>query len=74
LPLNPPRVASAPTRRLIRRAKEFLDATFTTRIQLSQVAAAVDASPAYLTDPATLKKYGEGHNRVELGCAIRNRS
>jgi len=50
LRLDPLRVASAPTRRLIRRAKELLDAKFTTPIQLSQVAAAVGASPAYLTD------------------------
>ena len=50
LRLDPPTVASEPTRRLIRRAKEFLVATFTTRIQLSQVAAEVGASPAYLTD------------------------
>jgi AraC family transcriptional regulator len=50
LRLEPPRAASASTRRLIRRAKEFLDATCTTRIHLSQVAAAVGASPAYLTD------------------------
>lgn len=43
-------VASPQTRRLIRRAKEYLDARFTQRVQLSEVSAAVGASPAYLTD------------------------
>jgi AraC-like DNA-binding protein len=50
LRLDAPPVAPESTRRLIRRTKEFLDATFATRIQLSQVGAAVGASPAYLTD------------------------
>ena len=39
-----------PTRLLIRRTKEFLEAEFANRIRLSQVARAVGASPAYLTD------------------------
>jgi AraC family transcriptional regulator len=38
------------TRQLIRRTKEFLDATFTRRLRLDDVAQAVGASPAYLTD------------------------
>jgi AraC-like DNA-binding protein len=46
----PPRVQSPQTRRLIRRAKEFLDANFGTRLQLTDVASAVGASPTYLTD------------------------
>lgn len=50
LRLDAPPVAPESTRRLIRRTKEFLDATFATRIQLSQVGAAVGASPAYVTD------------------------
>jgi AraC family transcriptional regulator len=43
-------VASPRTRQLIRRAKEYLDVHFTHRLQLPNVAAAVGASPAYLTD------------------------
>ena len=51
LAMPPPRrVASPNTRRLIRRAKEYLDAHFTERVQLLDVADAVGASPAYLTD------------------------
>jgi hypothetical protein len=38
------------TRRLIRRAQEFLDAELAHRISLSDVGRAVGASPAYLTD------------------------
>jgi AraC family transcriptional regulator len=41
---------SAPTRRLIGRAKEFLDAHSTCSIRLVDVARGVGASPAYLTD------------------------
>jgi AraC family transcriptional regulator len=41
---------SGPTRRLIRRAEEFLEARFTTSLRLRDVALAVGASPAYLTD------------------------
>jgi AraC family transcriptional regulator len=43
-------VAAQRTQRLIRRAKEYLGARFTHGVQLSDVAAAVGASPAYLTD------------------------
>jgi len=51
LAMEPPRrVASSSTRRLIRRTKEYLHAHFTGRVQLSDVADAVGASPAYLTD------------------------
>jgi AraC-like DNA-binding protein len=51
LQLSPPLFAQAPqTRRLIRRAKEFLATNFRARIQLADVASAVGASPAYLTD------------------------
>jgi len=46
----PAAVPSAPTRRLIRRTKELLDTEYTRRIRLTQVASAVGASPAYLTD------------------------
>ena len=42
--------ASPPTRRLIRRVKEFLESEFTTPIRLPQIADAVGASSAYLTD------------------------
>src|SRR5438093_13458396 len=35
---------------MIRRTKEFLDARFTERLHLTEVADAVGASPAYLTD------------------------
>jgi AraC family transcriptional regulator len=43
--------ACAPTtKRLIRRAQEFLDAELAHRITLTDVARAVGASPAYLTD------------------------
>jgi AraC-like DNA-binding protein len=46
-----PRPASASgTRRLIRRAKEFLDAHAATPLRLDDIARAVNASPAYLTD------------------------
>jgi AraC family transcriptional regulator len=38
------------TRRLIRRAQEFLEAELTHRISLTDVGRAVGASPAYLTD------------------------
>ena len=38
------------TRSLIRRTKEFLEAEFANPIRLGQVAHAVGASPAYLTD------------------------
>lgn len=41
---------SRATRRLIRRAKEFLEANLARRIRLADVARAVGASPAYLTD------------------------
>jgi AraC family transcriptional regulator len=51
LAMEPPRgMASPHTRRLIRRAKEYLDAHFTERVRLSDVADAAGASPAYLTD------------------------
>lgn len=51
LRLSPPvRVHPPQTRRLIRRAKYLLDANFRQRLQLSDVACAVGASPAYLTD------------------------
>jgi AraC-like DNA-binding protein len=46
----PTSVSSPRTRRLIRRAKEFVDAHFTERLQLSDVGRAVGASPAYITD------------------------
>jgi AraC family transcriptional regulator len=46
----PRQFASADTRRLIRRTKEYLDAHFTEPLRLSDVADAVAASPAYLTD------------------------
>jgi len=39
-----------PTRRLIRRAKEFLEAELSSSIQLKDVGQAVGASPTYLTD------------------------
>jgi AraC-like DNA-binding protein len=42
--------ASASTRRLIRRTKEFLGAHLSKRLRLADVGAAVGASPAYLTD------------------------
>ncbi len=41
---------SRATRRLIRRAKEFLEANLARPIRLADVAQAVGASPAYLTD------------------------
>jgi AraC family transcriptional regulator len=41
---------SGATRRLIRRTKEFLEANLSSSIRLKDVAHAVDASPAYLTD------------------------
>ena len=50
LRLCPPPVRSLPTTRLIGRTKELLDAHFRTRLPLEDVAAAVGASPAYLTD------------------------
>jgi AraC family transcriptional regulator len=43
-------VNSATTARLIRRTKEFLGAMLSNRIQLADIAVAVGASPAYLTD------------------------
>lgn len=46
----PTSVSSPRTRRLIRRAKEFVDAHFTERLRLSDVGRAVGASPAYVTD------------------------
>lgn len=46
----PARVQSPPTRRLVRRAKDLLEARFRERLQLVDVASAVGASPAYLTD------------------------
>ena len=42
--------ASRPTRRLIGRAKEFLEANMGSPMRLADVAGAVGASPAYLTD------------------------
>ena len=42
--------ASQPTRRLIARAKEFLEANLASPVRLAHVARAVGASPAYLTD------------------------
>jgi AraC-like DNA-binding protein len=45
-----PGVCSPSTRRLIRRAQEFLGAELANRISLSDVGRAVGASPAYLTD------------------------
>jgi AraC family transcriptional regulator len=42
--------ASRPTRRLIGRAKEFLEANLARPMRLADVARAVGASPAYLTD------------------------
>jgi AraC family transcriptional regulator len=50
LRLDAPPPVSPRTRRLIRRAKEFLDANYTRSLQLSQIADAVGSSPAYLTD------------------------
>ena len=41
---------SATTRRMIRRAKEFVEADFSAALRLDDVARAVNASPAYLTD------------------------
>jgi AraC family transcriptional regulator len=38
------------TARMIRRTKEFLEANLTRRLLLADIAAAVNASPAYLTD------------------------
>jgi AraC family transcriptional regulator len=46
--VDPP--PSRSTRRLIGRAKEFLEANFSSPIRLADVAQAVGASPAYLTD------------------------
>jgi AraC-like DNA-binding protein len=40
----------ATTRRMLRRAKEFVEANFSAALRLDDVARAVDASPAYLTD------------------------
>jgi hypothetical protein len=45
----PPREPAASTRRLVRRAKEFLEAQLANRIRLVDVARTVGASPAYLT-------------------------
>lgn len=41
---------SGPTRRLISRTKEFVEARLSTRLRLRDVALAVGASPTYLTD------------------------
>jgi AraC-like DNA-binding protein len=46
----PPERPAAATRRLIRRAKEFVEAHATEPIRLADVARAAGASPAYLTD------------------------
>jgi AraC-like DNA-binding protein len=46
----PAHPASPATRRLIRRAKEFVEAHATEPLRLGDVAYAVGASPAYLTD------------------------
>ena len=43
-------IPSRPTRRLIAQSKEFLDANLSNPIRLADVARAVGASPAYLTD------------------------
>ncbi len=40
----------ATTRRMLRRAKEFVEANFSAALRLNDVARAVNASPAYLTD------------------------
>jgi AraC-like DNA-binding protein len=40
----------ATTRRMLRRAKEFVEANFSAALRLGDVARAVNASPAYLTD------------------------
>jgi AraC family transcriptional regulator len=40
----------ATTRRMLRRAKEFVEANFSAALRLDDVARAVNASPAYLTD------------------------
>jgi AraC family transcriptional regulator len=45
-----PALHGARTARLIRRTKEFLEAELSNRVRLSDVATAVGASPAYLTD------------------------
>ena len=51
LRLSPPaRVQSPHTMRLIRRAKDFLEANFREPLHLADVASAVGGSPAYLTD------------------------
>jgi AraC family transcriptional regulator len=51
LRLSVPAVVQAPnTKRLIRRAKEFLLANYRQSVQLTDVASAAGASPAYLTD------------------------
>lgn len=42
--------ASRPTRRLIGRAKEFLEANIASPVRLADIARAVGSSPAYLTD------------------------
>jgi AraC family transcriptional regulator len=44
------RALARPTRRLIERTKEFLDANMSSPIRLADIAQAVGASPAYLTD------------------------
>ena len=51
LEIEPARSEASPsTRRLIRRAKEYLESEFTTPIRLPQIADAVGSSSAYLTD------------------------
>jgi AraC-like DNA-binding protein len=51
LRLSAPGLGQSPnTKRLVRRAKEFLIANFRRSVQLTDVAAAAGASPAYLTD------------------------
>jgi AraC-like DNA-binding protein len=45
-----PALHGARTARLIRRTKEFLEAELSNQVRLAQVASAVGASPAYLTD------------------------
>jgi AraC family transcriptional regulator len=44
------RELAGPTRRLVGRAKEYLEANLANRVRLADVARAVGASPAYLTN------------------------
>lgn len=46
----PGHAPSRPTRRLIGRAKEFLEANLSSQVRLADIALAVGSSPAYLTD------------------------